>query len=114
MKASEIFEGENSGLRKAFDEAVARGETYTEKRLELFDEKFGDEHNGIGSNKNIIKTGQSMDELKAFLTESIAQAKQEVIKHVVAKCAERFHPYCSGDKEGDINCFDKLVTVIKE
>ena len=34
MKPSEIFEGENSGLRIAFDEAVARGETYTENRLE--------------------------------------------------------------------------------
>ena len=31
MKPSEIFEGENSGLRKAFDEAVARGETNADK-----------------------------------------------------------------------------------
>jgi len=33
MKLSEVFEGENSGLRKAFDEAVAREQSYTEKRL---------------------------------------------------------------------------------
>jgi len=31
MKPSEIFEGENSGLRKSFDEAVARGETNADK-----------------------------------------------------------------------------------
>jgi len=35
MKPSEIFEGENSGLRKAFDEAVARGETSTENIDEM-------------------------------------------------------------------------------
>ena len=29
LKPSELFEGENSGLRKAFDEAVARGEVHT-------------------------------------------------------------------------------------
>ena len=53
-------------------------------------------------------------EVRQFLSTTIAQAEQEMIKRIVAKCAERFHPYCGGDKEGDINCFDKLVAVIKE
>jgi len=44
---------------------------------EVIGRKFGDENNGIGSNQNIIKTGQSMDELKAFLSTSIAQALAE-------------------------------------
>jgi len=33
LKPSELFEGENSGLRKAFDEAVARGEHKCEEDL---------------------------------------------------------------------------------
>ena len=35
MKLSEVFEGENSGLRIAFDEAVAREQSYTEVRTAL-------------------------------------------------------------------------------
>ena len=50
---------------------------YKEKRLAEFDKEFGHEHNGIGTNQNIVKTGTDMAELKSFLSESIDQAVAE-------------------------------------
>jgi len=39
MKPSEIFEGENSSLKKTFDEAVAREQSYAEKQIDEIIEK---------------------------------------------------------------------------
>jgi len=40
MKPSEIFEGENSGLRKAFDEAVGRGQILIDQRRAAIEENL--------------------------------------------------------------------------
>jgi len=91
------------------EEAIASAELAThtqtslENRLELFDERFGDEHNGIGSNKNIIKTGQSMDELKDFLAESIQQAVEEERERVMGNLVFRDVEYTSLDRMSQIS-----------
>ena len=61
---------------------------YTDKILAEFDTKFGDEYNGISKNKNIVKTGTDMAELKAFLTTSIAQALAEDRERVRERMGE--------------------------
>jgi len=83
MKPSEVFEGENSGLRKAFDEAVAREQSYTEKRLKEFDEKFLTLYsmpvsvNGELKESYELLNTQNGTVIKAFLYESIHQALAE-------------------------------------
>ena len=71
MKPSEIFEGENSGLRKAFDEAVGREQSHIGKTLAEFEEMFGRARSSR-SFKGIRDDG-----IKAFLTSSIHQAIAE-------------------------------------
>jgi len=76
MKPSEIFEGENSGLRKAFDEAVGREQSPTEKILAEFDEWIKikrtedvDFHYGVGL--------WVVTEMKEFIASKIAQTLAE-------------------------------------
>jgi len=85
MKPSEIFEGENSGLRKAFDEAVGREQSHTEKVLAEFDEKFEwtDFSGDIGTHILAKKTSSyateetERNELRTFITSKINQALAE-------------------------------------
>jgi len=65
MKPSEIFEGENSGLRKVFDEAVGREQSYTEKRIE----KLRQLNKAIG-----FTTEEELPGIEHFLSESIKGA----------------------------------------
>jgi len=103
MKPSEIFEGENSGLRKAFDEAVAREQSHIDQGKAGIDENLKSMNNGMVFNPNNmndtekilaefdewikIKRTEDVDfhygvgpwvvtELRAFLTTSIAQAEK--------------------------------------
>jgi len=52
MKPSEIFEGENSGLRKAFDEAVAREQSHIDQGKAGIDENLKSMNNGMVFNPN--------------------------------------------------------------
>jgi len=82
MKPSEIFEGENSGLRKVFDEAVGREQSPIEKVLAEFDEMFpkimisiNESQMGFRDERvDIVDSGRVM---KDFISESIAQAIAE-------------------------------------
>jgi len=62
---------------------------YITKRLEEFEKEFGHEHNGIGTNQNIVKTGTDMAELKSFIATSIHQAVAEERARVV-KVEEKY------------------------
>jgi len=52
MKPSEIFEGENSGLRKAFDEAVGREQSHIDQGKAGIDENLKSMNNGMVFNPN--------------------------------------------------------------
>lgn len=53
------------------------------------------------------------DYIKDFIDFQIKQAEERVKKEIEDKCADSFYPYCGGDKEGDISCYDKLQKIIK-
>jgi len=80
MKPSEIFEGENSGLRKAFDEAVGREQSPTDKILAEFRDIFLKDESSLGLSylmtNGAIKKFE-LEKIEAFLTTKIDQTLAE-------------------------------------
>ena len=79
------FGGESKEVIEAEDRWHDEQMTNTEKRLELFDEKFPEIHG-----TNTIGTGEMRGYIKEFLTESIQQAVEEERERVDNKIEEYF------------------------
>ena len=79
--------------------------TYTEKRLELFDEKFSK-----GIPPMIIHSGSRFEhpEIKAFLAESIHQAEQEMMKRVMEVIEKNDLGLYSGDVKSLVDLLSSL------
>ena len=113
MKLSEIFEGENSGLIKAFDYAVHIGGeskeeieaedgwhdeqmTYTDKRLEEFDREFVKDC-GPDVEPIFIYAVGSVGPIRQFIAESIQQAiaedRERMVEEIEKYDQERIGKY---------------------
>ena len=94
MKPSEIFEGENSGLRKAFDEAVARQEFLIDQRKAEMDKYLKYMNNGmVISAHNMTTTEQRLEytmyDLRGYwATETI---KKEILSQLNTKLKIKIH-----------------------
>jgi len=90
--------------------------TYTEKRLEEFDEKFGDLLDRIdklyGGNPEEMTTLK--EALQTFLSTSIAQAEQEMMKKVVEEIEKQLVFGGQDETDDDVISKNKLLTSLQD